>query len=394
MAVFPVKYVHSGMRGAPVVSGTPGSRIGAIDAFLLTGFGAVTAQRVTVAGGIATATLQAGQSFEPHTVIAVAGATPDALNGEARVLTATASQITFATAAADGPASGTITIRVAPAGGWQKVFAGTNKAVYRSTHPKASGFYLRVDDSAATYMRVRGFESMSDIDNGTGPFPADAQIAGGGYWVAATQPGNKAVNWDFVADARFFAAAWAPYADKYASAPLRGFGDLLPRAPAGDVWAVGLSCLGDANSNSINTGSLSAPGGNTSGSGLYLPRLHTGQGNSHRPYTASYCGGGDVSGGDGSQPLGLAPNPVDGSIEFCRLFARAGAADYFGPRADLPGVLYCPQGKLQAIFSPRDSVTGSGPLAGRRLVMLPTSSYWGQTNGFYAIDTTGPWRED
>ena len=124
----------------------------------------MTAQRVTVAGGIATATLQAGQSFEPHTVIAVAGATPDALNGQARVLTATPSQITFATAAADGPASGTITIRVAPVGGWEKVFAGANKAVYRSTHPKASGFCLRVDDSAATYMRVRGFESMTDLD--------------------------------------------------------------------------------------------------------------------------------------------------------------------------------------------------------------------------------------
>lgn len=394
MAVFPVKYVHSGMRGAPVVSGTPGSRIGAIDAFLLTGFGAVTAQRVTVAGGIATATLQAGQSFEPHTVIAVAGATPDALNGEARVLTATASQITFATAAADGPASGTITIKVAPAGGWQKVFAGTNKAVYRSTHPKASGFYLRVDDSADTYMCVRGFESMSDIDNGTGPFPTDAQIAGGGYWVVAAQPGNEVVNWDFAADARFFAAAWAPEAGKHVNAPLRGFGDLLPRAPAGDVWAVGLSCLGEVNSNSINTGSLSAPGGNTPGGGLYLPRPHTGQGSPHLSYTASYCGGGDISGGDGSQPLGPAPNPVDGSIEFCRLFARASAAHHFGPRADLPGVLYCPQGGLKDIFSPRDSVTGSGPLAGRRLVMLPISSYWSQTSGFYAIDTTGPWRED
>lgn len=394
MAVFPVKYVHSGMRGAPVVSGTPGSRIGAIDAFLLTGFGAVTAQRVTVSGGIATATLQAGQSFEPHTVIAVAGATPDALNGEARVLTATPGQITFATAAADGPASGTITIKVAPVGHWTKVFAGTNKAVYRSTHPKASGFYLRVDDSAATYMRVRGFESMSDIDNGTGPFPTDAQIAGGGYWVVAARPGNEAVNWDFAADARFFAAAWAPYAGKHVSAPLHGFGDLLPRAPAGDVWAVGLSCQGNVNPNDINTGSLSAPGGNTLGSGLYLPRSHTGQGSSRLSYTASYCGGGGISGGDSGQPLGPAPNPVDGSIEFCRLFARAGAADYFGPRADLPGALYCPQSRLKDIFSPRDSVTGSGPLAGRRLVMLPASYYWGQANGFYAIDTTGPWRED
>ena len=46
MAVFPVKYIHSDMRGAPVLSGTPGAMIGVLDAFLITGFGTVTAQRV------------------------------------------------------------------------------------------------------------------------------------------------------------------------------------------------------------------------------------------------------------------------------------------------------------------------------------------------------------
>ena len=335
--------------------------------------------------------LQAGQSFEPHTVIAVAGATPDALNGEARVLTATPGQITFATAAADGPASGTITIKVAPVGHWTKVFAGTNKAVYRSTHPKASGFYLRVDDSAATYMRVRGFESMSDIDNGTGPFPTDAQIAGGGYWVVAAQPGNKAVNWDFAADARFFAAAWAPEAGKHVSAPLRGFGDLLPRAPAGDVWAAGVSCAADAISGNFGDGAMESPGSSGRG-GMYLARAHTGHGGSQRSVVAPYCGSYGRSGQAG--PLGTAPNEVDGSIEFCAMFVRAGTTDKGGPRADLPGVLHCPQGGIGNIFVARDSVTGSGPLAGRRLVFLPTGSYWGSLEGVYAIDTTGPWRED
>lgn len=391
MAVFPVKYVHSGMRGAPVVSGTPGSRIGAIDAFLLTGFGAVTAQRVTVAGGIATATLQAGQSFEPHTVIAVAGATPDALNGQARVLTATPSQITFATAAADGPASGTITIRVAPVGGWEKVFAGANKAVYRSTHPKASGFCLRVDDSAATYMRVRGFESMTDLDHGTGPFPTDAQIAGGGYWVAATQPGSQATHWDFVADARFFAAAFAPEAGRHVCAPLRGFGDLLPRAPAGDVWAAALSCLTSGFVDSADAGALEYCDNYHAG-GLFLARPHTGLGSSQRTRVGTYCGAIARSGESGV--AGAAPNAVDGSIEFCPLFTRTGEDFFDTPRANLPGVLYCPQSGIRKIFAPRDSVTGSGPLAGRRLVFLPTGASWSDTAGMYAIDTTGPWRED
>ena len=66
---YPVKYIHSGMRGAPVLSGTPGALIGVLDAFLLTGFGMVTAQRVTVSGGVATAHVQSGQSFDAGTVI-------------------------------------------------------------------------------------------------------------------------------------------------------------------------------------------------------------------------------------------------------------------------------------------------------------------------------------
>ena len=37
-------------------------------------------------GGIATATLNAGDTFAEYCVVQVAGATPDALNGEARVL--------------------------------------------------------------------------------------------------------------------------------------------------------------------------------------------------------------------------------------------------------------------------------------------------------------------
>ena len=61
MATFPVKYINNNMRGAPQLPGTAGTLIAVLDAFLITGFGQVTALSVTVAGGIATASLQSGR---------------------------------------------------------------------------------------------------------------------------------------------------------------------------------------------------------------------------------------------------------------------------------------------------------------------------------------------
>lgn len=65
------------------------------------------------------------------------------------------------------------------AAGWTREFTATNKAVYR---PGAgSRLYYRVNDAGshasalAREAQVRGFETMSDIDTGTGPFPTAAQ---------------------------------------------------------------------------------------------------------------------------------------------------------------------------------------------------------------------------
>ena len=115
-----VKWFSSDMRGAPTISGTPGALITALDACLITGFGAVTATGVTVSGGIATVGVPSGQTFAQHAVVLISGATPSALNGEHRVLTSSSTQITFATTAADGAATGTIEIRYAPVGQWEK----------------------------------------------------------------------------------------------------------------------------------------------------------------------------------------------------------------------------------------------------------------------------------
>lgn len=391
MAVFPVKYIHSDMRGAPVLSGTPGAMIGVLDAFLITGFGTVTAQRVSVAGGVATATLQSGQSFEAGSVVLIAGATPDALNGEARVLTATPSQITFATTAADGPASGTITIKVAPVGSWEKVFAGTNKAVYRSTDPQGGRFYYRIDDTGTTTCRLRGFESMTDVDNGLMPFPTDVQVNGGLYLAKSQSAGSARRYYNLFADSRFVAIAASgvntPASGRY-STPLRGFGDLVALSPAGDVWSAcvsGSMLASIASGANHDYGSFSGPRAND---GAFVARSFAGAGGSQGCNFATYAGSSQDSGIDTT--LGRAPSAVDGQIKLSRRYVRVDAQDYT-PRADIPGLLHVPQAGAGALFEARDTMTGYGPLAGRTLVAMRAGPTLDGA-GVYFVDVTGPWR--
>lgn len=57
-----------------------------------------------------------------------------------------------------------------------KSFTGTNKAVYRFD-AAGTRHYLRVDDNYTIHARVRAYESMTDVDTGTDPYPLIAQDA-------------------------------------------------------------------------------------------------------------------------------------------------------------------------------------------------------------------------
>ena len=386
---YPVKWINNAMRGAPQISGTAGSLIAAIDAFLLTGFGVTTAQSVTVANGIATASLQAGQSFDKNVIVLVGGATPAELNGEARVLTSSSSQVTWATTAPDGVATGTITIKVAPVGGWAKVFAGVNKAVYQSTDVTGSRFFYRVDDTGTTAARVRGYESMTDVDTGTGPFPTDAQISGGGYLLKSLSANATAVRYDFFADSRFCIFPICPAFSASAAnigGPARGFGDVLPLRPAGDVFSACCSVSDSASATGYGSFDFPASGA----SSVYLARGLTGLGGSVRLNTLAYVGASGQSGSAGA--LGAFPSSVDGEMKTSRRYIDAG--DGSTPRANVPGVLHIPQSGLVSAVAPRDTFDGSGDNAGRVLYALGghSGSISAAPTGIYLVDITGPWR--
>ena len=389
-----VKWFSSDMRGAPTISGTAGSRIAALDACLITGFGPVTPTGITVSGGIATATLPSGQSFAQHAVVLVSGATPTALNGEHRVLTSSSTQITFATTAADGAATGTIEIRYAPVGGWDKVFTGTNKAVYRSADVTGPRHYLRVDDAGTTAARVRGYESMTDVDTGTGPFPTDAIMSGGGYWWGSSTASSAAVRWKLFADSRVLLLAIAPYSHSSTTtiaAPLRGFGDPIALRPGGDNWCTFLSAAGSSIGHPPQ-GALD--GGNPAASstaGLSVaPRAWQGLGSAVTLRPVALTGGTAPSGADPS--LGAFPSEIDGELKISpMLLFEAGAGK--PPRARVPGVWHISQTGAYGPLGDGDLLAGAGDLAGRTLMCVATgNTVSNPANAVYLVDITGPWR--
>lgn len=393
-----VKFMNETMPGAPVLSGTAGALISVLDALLVTGFGLRTAVSVVVVGGVATVTLSsdAKNANLLHSVILVDGvaAPMAALNGEQRVTAASSTTLQFATAVADGTATGTITIKSAPVG-WEKKFSGTNKAVYRSTDPAGSGFCLRVDDAGTTSARVRGFESMTDVDTGSGPFPTDAQANGGGYQPKSYAANANAARYDIAADSRMVLLAVGAGASSNAtwiSSPMRGFGDTIALAPGGDGFAVVCSCsfFNDVQNNYFAFGAMDNWAQGTAG--VYMARALSGIGGSQYTGVRPYAGSANaVSGAD--LTMGSFPSVVDGELKYSRRYVSA-SSDNTAPRAIVPGLLSIPQSGVFGPLSPRDTLNGTGDMAGRTLLALATNNA-GQSTvpaGIYLVDITGPWR--
>lgn len=391
-----VKHIHNGMRGAPAISGTAGTLIAALDALFNTGWGVVTPLSISVADGVATATFNSGESFDLHSVVLVAGATPSALNGEARVLTSSSTSITWATDAPDGSATGSITIRYAPQTSWQKVYAATNRAVYRSTDVLSPGHYFRIDDAGAQTARVRGYESMTDVDTGVGPFPTDAMMSGGGYLWKSQNTGATAVQYRIFCDPRFvilaISAGTANGPTFFESAPF-GFGDPIHLSPSGDAWCT-LVSYGWNSIASPSTANLAAStdSGVSNASQIAVCRALSGLGGSvmqnPRPFVGTT---GQRSGTDAM--LGTMPSEVDGQIKFSRMFLRDAETNK-PPRSVVPGVLYLPQTGASAVLSQGDLLAGAGELNGRVLMALcGTSGQYNQTpTARFLVDISGPWR--
>lgn len=181
------------------------------------------------------------------------------------------------------------------AAGWTRTYSGTNKAVYRP----ASGnqYYLRVDDTGTTSARVRGYETVSDVDTGTGPFPTDAQISGGLYHHKAS--GATTVPWVMVANGSAF-WFWCDYSNDSTAGQVMFFGDLTNKTYSSDAYHTLLAANASATATSTNMFSLIALLTANIG-GHYMPRRYNGSGtsiqvgkHSDQSRTSTTLGGGSL----------------------------------------------------------------------------------------------------
>lgn len=385
-----VKFILGTMTGAPVINNANYSGIGALDAFLVDGWGLQTANSLVVSGGVATLTFPTAFPAIVDSVILVAGATPEGLNGEQKVTSiATATNtVRFATTLPDGTATGTITVKMAPAG-WSKPLSKTGVAVYKSVDPvaHAGGMYLRVDDSRTDgWMRVRGYETMSDVDTGTGMFPNDTQANGGGWWqrhYSGTNPTRYAI----FADSRTILFSPAPYSQQ----DIKGqnvqyaFGDPLPTRPSGDPYSTLLVC---GWTQSDFSRQWDYPGGVNAVS----PRAFNGLSGAQGAYLLAAVGSAQaLSGNDGT--YGSFPSMVDGRLVVSRRRLTAGGVNE-ATRAWLPGGYSISQNVPLLFFERYSTLDGAGDLQGRKLMVLHNGTGGTSTTDCRTalVDVTGPWR--
>jgi len=219
--------------GAPVLSGTAGALVALLDACLQDGYNSKTPSGVTRTGSTATFTYATahGYAADGLTKVLIAGADQAEYNGIFQI--SNVSTLSFdvtVTGTPATPATGTITTKAAPLG-WSKAFSGTNKAAYRSNEVAGTKLYLRVDDTtdSGKSAGIRGYETMTDVDTGTGLFPTVAQLTPGIILTKSSAVDNAARSWILVGDGfeflLFIAAFPAIYENIYDSFH---FGDIYP----------------------------------------------------------------------------------------------------------------------------------------------------------------------
>lgn len=392
-----VKWAHSGQIGSMVLTGAPGSKVALLRAFLVDGWGLKSVDSLVVAGGVATVKVAGTNSAVVDSVVLVAGVTGPltALNGEQKV-TATAvvggdSTISFATAAADGTAAGTITVKMAPAG-WSMPFSATNVGVFRSDDVTSNRRFVRIADTATHRSRIHVYENMTTVSSGTGPMPTSAQVSGGAYLpkLALGLPTASASGWAIFANGKrvfLFVADYLSQGAEYNAGFLLGWGD-FPSFKPGDTYNTFL-CAGIASD--IGNG-LALLGFGAGGAQMWIQRLHTGAANARTAGKYS-AGDGNVA---GAGPWGPMPAPAGGGLYLVPSWLSCDDIGTYGLRGALPALWQSPQTIAPGVLAHGDIVPGVGATAGRRLFALRTTSMSGGTSfqpGSF-IDITGPWAGD
>lgn len=397
-----IKVFRSDQFGAPLINGVAGTLITALDAILVNGYGQVNVSSISRSSGTATVVTAEPHGFETGDVALIAGAVETDYNGEHQVTVIDSTTYTFAVAGTPTtPATGSITSKRAPAG-FSKVFAGTNKGVYRSNDLSSRRHFFRVLDGGTTSGGSReaqlwGYESMTDVDTGSGMYPLTAHYPNGFFWQKSDTADAVGRHWVLVTDGKtvyHFAYIQASMANSDYSIGSPGssmngvaFGDVIEFKP-GDAYASFVTGCPQSNNFSYSqycglfNASTSITNGTPSSSHAFIAFA--------RDFTAvpgSRVGQVYASGFSGQ--LGMSayiayPHPIDNGFYMVPTLVTQGSPSLI--RGRMPGMFEPLHGPCFPNGTIIDNVQG---YVGRKFMML-----YGKNSGSVQaclLDITGPW---
>lgn len=276
------------------------------------------------------------------------------------------------------------------AAGWTKPYTGTNKAAF--LQGGGNGFYLRVQDdapgaAAAREARLTGYETMSDVDTGTGPFPTAAQGAGG-VAMAVARKSNTA-------DAT--ARAWKVFADDRTviAFVLTGdtagiyycwmFGDIYSAVPSDGYRTMLIARTAENATSRANEVLAQWVGLTSAGAFQFIARSYLGTGSS---VILGKHGEQAKNSGTATFVGTLAyPNPSDGGLYLSPIWLHDPTT---APTPSIRGRLRGIWQFLHAItnVTDGDTVSGMGDLAGRSFEFIKSVSDPASNTIVFAIETS------
>lgn len=332
---------------------------------LVDGYNLGTVSSITRSGSTATITFSAAHGMVKYgNYITIAGADQAEYNGEFECTVSSTTALTFTVSGTPAsPATGTITARKAGSG-WTMPYTGTNKAAFKQG-TGSNGFYFRLDDSfGVAYSRAVGYETMSDVDTGTGAFPTAVQMSGGDYLIGSNTSG-VARPWFMIATSKWFIY----YCDKYNDGSVTGvihfFGDIDSEYYTTDSYNT--LCGLHSSTSSTNNGVAWT---NASGTiaGEYIARDYTQIGGSANVLLRNSIQNSTMTISGSATHYPSYPDVIENKLKYSRILIN-----------DVPSTKFTAiRGKVPALYhvlhnrplTPKDTFTGSDTLTNIKLLVL------------------------
>lgn len=390
-----IRWFHSEMAGISKTDNTSGSLINVLNACLIDGFALENIDTLTLSGGVATATIASGHDYRVDQYINISGATEAEYNGDWVVTAVSATTFNFEmTTTPASPATGTITSKVAPVGGWVKEYedAPAFKVVYKSTEVGKPQMKFRLQEdgtrNSATVVRVDMHENMTDIDTGDSTSLNASKSITKHYTNPVSSP--DAGEWFIVAD-KEFVHIFITHSNQTAASNNRpftqfGFGNYHSYLN-GDGYNSLIS--GNAYNNSSNTNTkpnLSAQ--------LFYGARGADQATKNKLIRSTLTR--TVQGAVSSNIYLGAYNAVDGRVFFDKVYLYESAPDLI--RGEYPGT-YFVSDRQKLGFDVGEIVEGTGSELGKKFIIIPdnisgSTNGLGTTNGLcLAVQINGSWRD-